>query len=398
MIKILFIFHNTGMGGGANLSGLTLIRGLKEMGHQVMAVCNAEGEMASLLRSEGFDTVVAPYHVAWPSAPHSAREWARYIPKAIRNRIDNRRAAAIIAHRAAAFAPDVVHTNSSVIDVGSMVSRRLNLPHVTHFREYGLRDANCVMWHLRHMLASPLNYNIAIARDIADFHHLDLSDRSRLIYNGIVDSDLCRMNPEPGKYFLYVGQLNRAKGIEDLLQSYALLPSETRTRIPLLIAGRPSREEYLPVLQDMISSLGIAADVQLLGHRTDVADLMYGAMALVVPSHSEAFGRIIPEAMANGCLVTGRDAAGIREQFDNGLHLTGHEIALRFNDVAGLTEILRRVASDPLTPALTDMRRQAMHAVDRLYSRQAYVQGVISLYQDIIRNEHTLSSHNHSRI
>lgn len=384
-MKILFIFHNTGLGGGANLSGLTLIRGLKECGHDVRAVCNAEGEMAEILRNEGFNPIIAGYHVAWPSAPHTLREWIMYIPKAIRNRIHNRRAAGYISTKADRFRPDVIHSNSSVIDVGSMISRRLHIPHVTHFREYGLRDTNCVMWHLKRMLRHPLNHNIAIARDIALFHKLNLDSDSRIIYNGIIKQEECRINAQPGEYLLYVGQLNKAKGIEDLLKGYATLSDDIRSRFPLLIAGNPSRKDYIDVITEMSESLGISGNIKLLGHRNDVADLMYNALALVVPSHNEAFGRIIPEAMANGCLVIGRDTAGIKEQFDNGLYVTGHEIALRFTDITSLTLALKELCANPLNPQYAGMKEFAMTTVKELYTRQSYIKAVESFYQSIVK-------------
>lgn len=57
---------------------------------------------------------------------------------------------------------------------------------------------------------------------------------------------------------------------------------------------------------------------------------MSKAQALIVASRFEGFGFITTEAMWNDCLVIGKNIAGTKEQFDNGVAETGHEIGLRF--------------------------------------------------------------------
>ena len=56
--------------------------------------------------------------------------------------------------------------------------------------------------------------------------------------------------------------------------------------------------------------------VEFMGPRDDVHQLMKGALALVVASHTEGFGLTAVEAMSQGCIVVGNDTAGMKEQFD----------------------------------------------------------------------------------
>ncbi|MDE7080518.1 MAG: glycosyltransferase family 4 protein [Muribaculaceae bacterium] len=384
-MKILFIFHNTSLAGGANLSGMSLIRGLRARGHEILAVCNdAAGELTCRLREEGFATTVAPYHVAWPARPVGLRQWLIYPPKALKYRIDNLKATRTLSEIAGKFRPDIIHSNSSVIDIGSRVSRRLYVPHVMHFREYGFRDTDCVMWHIPNILKHPLQYNIAVSKDIRRFRSLDLRGHCRTIYNGVLADGSVRINDNPDRYLLYAGQITQAKGVEDLLRAYAMLPAERRGQYPLLMAGSTGNTEYLQYIRELTGSLGIASDVRMLGHVGNVPDLMYAATALIVPSHNEAFGRIIPEAMANGCLVVGRDTAGIREQLDNGLEATGREIGIRYSDPARLTGILSDITSGDIS-RYAGMRRSAADAVSRLYTHDSYVDAVESYYKSILQ-------------
>lgn len=185
-----------------------------------------------------------------------------------------------------------------------------------HFREYGFRDTNCVMWHIPNILKHPLQYNIAVSNDICRFRSLNLRGHCRTICNGVLASDSIRINTNPLKYLLYAGQINQAKGVEDLLQAYARIPADRREEYPLLMAGTSGDADYLRHISQSIETLGISGNVRMLGHVDNVTDLMYEATALIVPSHNEAFGRIIPEAMQR---MPGR---GTRQRWNKGA--TGH--------------------------------------------------------------------------
>lgn len=64
---------------------------------------------------------------------------------------------------------------------------------------------------------------------------------------------------------------------------------------------------------------------------------MAEASAIIISSQSEGFGRVMAEAMYNGCLVDGKNAAGIKEQFDNGLQFCDQEIGIRYSDYGDLS-------------------------------------------------------------
>ena len=65
---------------------------------------------------------------------------------------------------------------------------------------------------------------------------------------------------------------------------------------------------------------------------------------LIVPSIFEGFGFITAEGMANGCVVLGRNTAGTKEQFDNGVKMTGKEIGVRFIDDNEMLQIKRNLS------------------------------------------------------
>lgn len=370
--------------GGASKSGLTLVRGLQKRGIEIVAACPAEGSLSSALRKDGIKVETFGYEWAYPYFERSSKGVLKFLPKLIRDRRRNRKALRRMMDFAQEFKPDIIHTNSGVADIGLRLARRLGLPHVSHFREFGWKDCSAVMWHERRMRSYPLQHGIAIGKDILKWH-TRTGDDNILIYNGIVNKGDSRICPHKESYILYVGALFKEKGIEDLLEAYSRIDADLRKKHPLKIAGSTVDRRYMDYLADLTNRLGISEDVDWLGERNDINDLMYKAKALVVPSHNEAFGRIVVEGIINGCLVIGRDKAGIKEQFDNGLELTSEEIGLRFNTIEELSDILTQIGhSETYSPDNTStMIALGQKTVENLYSIEQYVSSVADFYQKI---------------
>ena len=98
--------------------------------------------------------------------------------------------------------------------------------------------------------------------------------------------------------------LHYSKGIEVLLDAYALMPSELRKRLPLVITCHLTSTE-LAYLEDLARNRGIAADVIPTGLVSDeeLAVLYNAATMLVHASRYEGFGLPVLEAMQCGTPV-----------------------------------------------------------------------------------------------
>ncbi len=109
--------------------------------------------------------------------------------------------------------------------------------------------------------------------------------------------------------FLCIAHLEIIKGVDVLLNAFARarpsLPPATR----LVIGGDgPQRE----ALKTLCISLGLSGQAEFLGRlsRSQVLSALHQANALVVPSHFEAFGVVIIEAMSAGLPVIATDSGG----------------------------------------------------------------------------------------
>ncbi len=120
-------------------------------------------------------------------------------------------------------------------------------------------------------------------------------------------------NPEKvitGKPFLlYIGERTHYKGFNDLLQAYAMWPSNKE--IDLVVAGKPWNSQGLTDLQvallmDKVHQITYPSDEVL-------CSLYNQALAFIYPSHFEGFGIPLLEAMNCGCLIVASDIPSTRE-------------------------------------------------------------------------------------
>lgn len=140
----------------------------------------------------------------------------------------------------------------------------------------------------------------------------------------------------PKPYFLYVGSVNRQKGIETLLAAFARAHATLVPPPTLVVVGRkswPARG---------LGSLTREAGVVWLEEVTDaeLAGLYAGALAFVIMSRYEGFGLPLVEAMANGCAVIA-PRGGVLEEV-----LGGAGVLVPLDDVAGLAEAMVLLGRD----------------------------------------------------
>jgi glycosyltransferase involved in cell wall biosynthesis len=105
---------------------------------------------------------------------------------------------------------------------------------------------------------------------------------------------------------LFLSRIDPKKNVEALLHALSLVVSKNRAAV-LSIAG-DGHPEYRATLQSIADSLGIADNIDWLGHveGQKKAEALEKANAFVLPSYSENFGLAVVEALAAGlpCLVS----------------------------------------------------------------------------------------------
>jgi glycosyltransferase involved in cell wall biosynthesis len=203
---------------------------------------------------------------------------------------------------------------------GAWAGRRAGVPRVVVrlglFHPPPRRDPNRIAF--RRWVDAVIANSEDIRTDVAAALPWFGPDRVHVIFNGVrpppplVPAQLARLRAELGAdagaiVFAAVGHAFPRKGFDILLRAAA---HAARDEVRLAIIGDG---DHLAELRALAATLGIAARVRFLGHRTDAATLIAAADAFVLSSRHEGMANAMLEAMAAGRPVLATDVSGVRE-------------------------------------------------------------------------------------
>lgn len=135
-------------------------------------------------------------------------------------------------------------------------------------------------------------------------------DRVRVVPYGI-DETSYPVAPLPAvPAILFVGRLDRQKGVRELLDGFGMLHEEL-PGVRLRFAGDGTEADWL---RGRVAELGLEAVVEFLGRlpHDEISALVADCSLLCLPSDGEPFGMVILEAMAVGRAVVAGDRGGPR--------------------------------------------------------------------------------------
>lgn len=299
-----------------------------------------------------------------------------------------------------AQSPDVLHTTLLFANLtGRIAARRLHTPVVTtlanqdygpehransRYGPWGVRSA-----HAADLLTVPFTTCFhAISADVARVmgRRLRIPDgRIRVVYRG---RDPARLG-EPTldrrlrtraalsieaetPVVLSVARLDRQKGVDTTVDAFQSLLSRIPNAV-LVVVGRPGNASA----EVRAKAQGRSA-VRLLGHRSDVADLMCAADVLSFPSRWEGLGGTLVEAMALRLPVVAADIPPLTETLGD----VGWPV-VRPDDKEALADelvsVLNRSAGHEATKDAAQRRFRA------LFTAEAAAGGMARLYGDVLR-------------
>jgi D-inositol-3-phosphate glycosyltransferase len=141
--------------------------------------------------------------------------------------------------------------------------------------------------------------------DLSVFQPIDRTEARRKIAYG------------DGRLLLFVGRLERLKGVEVAIRALALLRDRAHDDVRLLILGEDSRdgeESEKDRLKAIATATGVRDRVDFLGSvaHHELPFFYSAADVCVMPSYSESFGLVGLEAQACGRPVVGSGVTGLR--------------------------------------------------------------------------------------
>ena len=170
-----------------------------------------------------------------------------------------------------------------------------------------------------------------------------------------------------------ISVLRSWKGHATFLDAAELLLADGKRRVRFVIAGDgPGRKD----LETKIAQEPWKGKVTLLGHRTDVPNVLASLDVLVLPSYAhEGIPQIILQAQAMSCAVVATTIGGIPEVVQDGV--TGLLVPPRHSQL--LAEKIAALLDDPALDA--HLGQNARASIVRSYSLDAMGERLLGLYE-----------------
>jgi glycosyltransferase involved in cell wall biosynthesis len=383
-MKVLHVIDSLGVGGGAEHSLAAQLPGLQERGVESSVVCllPRTGGLEAEIREMGFPVTVLPSD-RWIGRVRSLRDQ-------------------IIASR-----PDLVHATLMKACIASRIACRglrcaqINSIVNTSYDPVRTRELRISRSKLR-LLQS---IDRMTARSVDEFHAISTAVRDEavkilgvapesltVIPRGRSLSQLGRQTParrahvrdalsipSSSPVVLNVARQDAQKAQPVLVGAFAKVLGEHPDAL-LLIAGREG--DASNQIRDAVASTGVGNRVRLLGHRTDVPDLLAAADVFAFPSLYEGLGGAMLEALALGVPIIGSDAPAIAEVLGEGSYGV---VVPRANEEAlarGLSELL----ADPV-------KRVQLSAAGRArflayYELGTVTDATVAMYERVLHRRH----------
>lgn len=183
--------------------------------------------------------------------------------------------------------PDIVHTHfAKATEIYYILNKVQGLPWIG--TKHNSRKGR---------IFNKINQVIAVSKGVADsITH----ERIRIIHNGLSPVTIPRV-VEKNQVFtiLAVGRLEKVKAFDRLLTECSNLTFDFKL---LIVGDGPEKTN----LVSLANSLNINKNVDFLGYRTDVPNLMQQSDVIVVCSHSEGFSIVILEGLFYGKILISR--------------------------------------------------------------------------------------------
>lgn len=188
--------------------------------------------------------------------------------------------------------------------------------------------------------------------------------------------------PEPvarceGRYILYIGRFHPKKAIENLIGAVAASGAFRASGYRLLIAGTGKPEFELP-LRKLVTDKGLENLVEFVGQVEGAAkqQLLADALVTVMPSHTENFGVVVLESLAQGTPAIASKGTPWKILESERI---GNWIA---NDPGSIAAALERFIAMPETEYL-EMRERCRPLVERDFDIKSNIGKWLEVYNNL---------------
>lgn len=384
-MKVLYVTHYSDY-LGANRSLLQLIKLLKTDDISSLVVVPNEGEFSTYLRSANIEYIVIPFFYSLYLRDKKRYKNVYYILKGCLLELLN----VFFAFYYASFVLkkekiDIVHTNSSAINIGAYLAFFLKVKHVWHVREFlRLHYGLCFPWGVsvqRYIMRNMADVLIPISKAVENYLKSFISkDKLHLIYNGVVYTPNERTVSNCPLNIVMVGVIHPSKRQFLVIQVLHDLLLKGYTSLRLTIVGNVDNMhlDYYNEMQEYIEDNNLEEYVTFTGYMEDIAPLLSNMHVGILASENEAFGRVTVEYMMSGLVPIVANSGGSVEIIVNGVN------GFVFNDKSDLTNILILILNDK--NLMKQITEKAIQTANERFTGEINALNVFDCYKTILQS------------
>ena len=373
-MKILFLAHN-GKLYGANRSLLSLVINLSKT-HDILVFAASKNYYKNILDENNIKSFSIPYYASFLYV----RLNIKYIIYPLLFLLDVAMFPFLL-YKAWKFKPDVIYSNSSIENIGFLISKILGKKYIIHVREFGEQDFD---FHFIFGKGAKKNYlnkadGVIFNSKIVEATVLPKEEQkvlTRVIYNGIKIQDLAYENlklPSNGVInFGIVGYLQSNKRQFDALVYLKKHLKDSQIKLKIFGDGSPG---YIAQITNYIKENTLQDDVFLMGFSKNIDEAYKDMHILLVFAKYEAFGRVTIEAMERGIPVIAFNGGGSKELINNNLD------GFLFNDEAEFDNYVMELLQNPQQYEL--ISKNSMNKVKSMFSESIYCKNVDSFIKEV---------------
>ncbi len=381
-MNIMYINHENALGGGTRslLGIIDRVISNKDVHITVIIPHIGNGLLENELKIRKINYYKLYYN--WWMIPQNRNI---FIPK-IKTQIVNYTAAQNIAKIAFNNQIDIIHSNSSVINMGALVSKITGIPHIWHIREFGEEDHNLKFINRRSKCINFINENssrvIAISKAVYEKYASEIiHDKLELIYNGVEERDLSeKVNILNKKEFniLLAGAIKENKGQKQAILAIEKLINDFGYKNIFLFLAGSDENGYMDYLEQLVKQKRIESNIKFLGY-TEEIDKIRDVMDLeLVCSKKEAFGRVTVEAMMSGNPIIGSNTGATIELIINNYN----GLLYTENNIIELSEKIKLLVDNPFLRL--EMGKNGHDFASKNFTAKNNASKLFNLYEEVI--------------
>lgn len=371
--RVLYISHAEV--GGAALSLIGMLDCLKNYITPIVIIPR-KGDFEKLLIQYNIKYLIVPFTYAYAKIGNYTQM------DSDRVYIDNVCAAYKIARIVEEQHIQMIHSNSSIIDVGAIAAVIANVPHLWHLREFCEEDFGMefINQEWKKLLFDTSNF-FSISQSIKNSYYKKYLLKSDMAIN-FVDARLITQNhlifTNKIVTIIIAGEISPGKGQLDAIRAINILVKKNIFKIRLIVVGNGT-QNYVWILKKYIEYNNLNDYIKICQFHSDLDEIRKNCDISLTCSKMEGLGRVTLEAMIAGIVVIGADTGGTKELIGDNQERGYLYVQGDFRDLASKLEL---AIEDKLQRNIK--RENALNYTREITNSKLYAEKILSTYEQCV--------------